>query len=355
VSCPEAGDCTAVGDDSSGATVTAPLVESWHGAAWAVTPTPRVKGSASLFAVSCPTQDACVAVGNKRTGRSGTGAFAESWNGTAWSVSAAPSPAGSELLGVSCVSAASCVAVGGGTTRRGALETLIESWNGTRWSVTSSPSRSQAALSAVSCVSADFCTAVGNSGITASKTLIESWNGSRWSVVDSPNPSGTDDYLNGVSCTLPSACVAVGAYYARTPVIRTLVESWNGTGWSVMSTPEEGSATSSPATSSNVLNGVSCAGPTVCTAAGAINGQDTLAQTWGGGAWSVTPSPDPGNRSNFQAVACTAQDECTAVGSADNSGRVARPLIATEDAADPDSGSAPASTPASASPLLSGL
>jgi hypothetical protein len=325
--------------------------------------------------VSCPAEDACVAVGNKRAGRDGTGAFAESWNGTAWSVSPAPSPAGSELLGVSCASATTCVAVGFDTTRRGALATLIESWNGSRWSQMSSPSRGQAALSAVSCVSADSCTAVGNSGIAASKTLIESWNGSRWSIAGSPNPSGTDDYLNGVSCTAVSACVAVGAYYARGPVIKALVESWNGTAWSVTSSPEEG-----PATSSNVLNGVSCAGPAACTATGVINGQDTLAETWGGSGWSITPSPDPGRLSNFQAVACPAQDECTAVGSADNSGRVARPLIATENTASPSStgssgsapassgsararsrstpassGSVPASTPASASPLLSGL
>lgn len=57
-------------------------------------------------------------------------------------------------------------------------------------------------------VSADSCTAVGyyttrNDG---DLSLIESWNGTDWSVVPSPDPSAGYNDLNSVSCTSTTAC-----------------------------------------------------------------------------------------------------------------------------------------------------
>ena len=48
-----------------------------------------------------------------------------------------------------------------------------------------------------------------SSGVTT--TLIESWNGSRWSVVPSPNPGPGVTWLNGVSCAATDACNAAGS------------------------------------------------------------------------------------------------------------------------------------------------
>jgi hypothetical protein len=42
------------------------------------------------------------------------------------------------------------------------------------------------------------------------QTLVESWNGTRGTVTHSPSP-GIDDILNGVSCASGSACTAVGS------------------------------------------------------------------------------------------------------------------------------------------------
>jgi hypothetical protein len=72
----------------------------------------------------------------------------------------------------------------------------------------------------VSCSSPSACTAAGyyfTAGGT--QTLIESWNGSAWSIVPSPNASQIN-LLLGVSCSSSSACTAVGYYGSR----QTLIE-----------------------------------------------------------------------------------------------------------------------------------
>ena len=63
-------------------------------------------------------------------------------------------------------------------------------------------------LSRVSCTSVTACTAVG---FAASGTLIESWDGTTWSVASSPG-KGSGSGLAGVSCLPAATCTAVGAY-----------------------------------------------------------------------------------------------------------------------------------------------
>jgi hypothetical protein len=75
----------------------------------------------------------------------------------------------------------------------------------------------------VSCVSASSCTAAGSSG---SDTLIESWDGTAWSVVTSPDgpvAPASDNELLGVSC-LAASCTAGGGYRSGTNQL-TLIES----------------------------------------------------------------------------------------------------------------------------------
>ena len=99
------------------------------------------------------------------------------------------------------------------------------------------------------------------------KTLAESWNGSAWSVVASPNPSeAKGSYLFGVSCTGSSSCIAVGRYVTEGEAFptesKTLVESWGGAEWSIQSSPN-------PAEKKlPFLRGVSCSAANACTAVG---------------------------------------------------------------------------------------
>jgi hypothetical protein len=48
------------------------------------------------------------------------------------------------------------------------------------------------------------------------RTLIEQWNGTSWSIVSSPNPAPPRNYLNNVTCSSrrnvgPLACITLAA------------------------------------------------------------------------------------------------------------------------------------------------
>jgi hypothetical protein len=149
--------------------------------------------------------------------------------------------------------------------------TVTEYWDGSTWSVipVAPIGVESLQLEAVSCTSASSCVAVGTAYISdavGNQTLVESWDGTSWSVVPSPNPnSGPDNELVSVSCISASRCTAVGRS-ATQPVpidqpYESLVETWDGTSWSIVSSPD-------PYSGDNYLFGVSCTSQTFCMAAG---------------------------------------------------------------------------------------
>ncbi len=150
-----------------------------------------------------------------------------------------PIPVFSAVYGVSCVRATYCLAVGGYNTND-VVHALTESWNGTAWRVLPTPGPSTASssvLNAISCTSASQCIAVGSytDSSEVNWALTESWNGSAWTLLDTPQPAGgTFVGLSGVSCTSASNCVAVGSYTnsGSTPV--PLIEIWTGAAWSIV-------------------------------------------------------------------------------------------------------------------------
>jgi hypothetical protein len=184
-------------------------------------------------------------------------------------------------------------------------------------------------LYGISCVSASSCTAVGFSVYHASpKTLIETWNGTAWSLVPSPNTSA-DNILSGVSCVSVTACTAVGTAYSRRHTYKTLIESWNGTAWSVMPSPN-------PARGTGVdrLFGVSCVSASACTAVGydaAKSGGPLkpLVVTWNGTTWSRVHVPRPGISGALNSVSCAGTAFCTAIGGYSVSRRVTKNLVET--------------------------
>ena len=94
----------------------------------------------------------------------------------------------------------------------------------------------------MTCASATSCFTVGfnTDNYTGNpQTLIEQWNGSVWSIVSSPNPSTLKDYLSGVTCTSATNCFAVGYYFNGTDYAEeTLIEQWNGSSWSIVTSPK---------------------------------------------------------------------------------------------------------------------
>ncbi len=301
------------------------LAEEWNGAHWAQVTTPNASSDDFFSGMSCVSTTFCVAVGEQFT--SGTDQnLIEQWSGTAWSIVTAPDKIGSSteqsLMSVSCTSATSCMAVGSYDPSSSSFtsQTLIEQWNGTSWSIDTSPNTSTSesnSLYGVSCVSGTFCETVGSAQSGgAYDTLVEAWNGTSWSIAGSPNKTATrTNQLTSVSCTSSSFCAAVGWYYTGS-YDQTLAEEWSGGSWSLVTSPN------TSATVENDPYGVSCTSPSFCMMVGdAFNPNvnptvnDTLSELWEGTAWSIVASPNAtGHNSLLNADDCVSVSFCVAAG-----------------------------------------
>ena len=319
VSCVTAAACIAVGSHSGGGS-TVSLAEQWNGTSWAIQSTPNPAGTLNsvLAGISCTSAAACTAVGDYNNSLGTVVTLVEAWNGTQWLLQQSRNPVGarsSMLSGVSCAAATSCTAVGSYEDSSFNQLSLAESWNGTSWTIQSAPSPSgYSVLSAVSCTAAGACTAVGTSGTSPAVTLAERWDGTSWTVQTTPTPAGAStSALTGVSCTGASACTAIGHYNDNSNNQVTLAESWDGTSWTIQSTPNVSGATF------NSLVGLSCTAVTACTAVGSYGGPSsgTLAERWDGTAWTIqsTPNPSGSNSSELSSVSCASATSCIAVGS----------------------------------------
>jgi subtilisin family serine protease len=285
-------------------------------------PTPEGATEVKLNDVSCSSESACTAVG-RYYASSEYKPYVARWNGTSWSLQSAPNPtegdASEAMLSVSCSSSSFCAAVG-----RAAKKPFAERWNGTEWTRVTAPNpegATEATLEGISCTSSLWCAAVGNykGSSGPNKTLTERWNGSSWSVISSPNPGGeTYAKLRGVSCLSSSSCIAAGVSYAGFIPSKesTLAESWNGSEWTLQTTPNpEGKTFSS-------LTAIACSSTTACTAVGKARPESaetnmvTLAERWNGSSWSLqsAANPTPQSENELEDVSCASSTMCMAVG-----------------------------------------
>jgi len=274
--------------------------------------------------VTCVSASNCWAVGYAVSFNSISGysdqTLVERWDGTSWAIVTSPNPPGtgpSILYGVTCVSASDCWAVGYSSNVIH-YQTLIERWDGTSWAIVTSantlPTQDNI-LYGVTCVSALDCWAIGYySNGSVYQTLVERWNGSSWAVITSPNTSATqNDVLYGVTCASASDCWAVG-YYHNGSNYQTLTEHWNGTSWTIVTSPN------TSATQDNVFLGVTCVSASDCWAVGeSYNGTAvrTLTEHWDGTSWAIVTSPNTSATQNnvLSSVTCVSASECWAVGS----------------------------------------
>ena len=219
-----------------------------------------------------------------------------------WSIVPSPNPtAVAQLYGVASITTNDVWAVGNSLTNASPRynQTLAEHWNGSQWSIvpTMNLGSSNNEFSGVAAVSTNDVWAVGGytSGANMDRTLIERWNGSQWSVVSSPNVGQDSDFLKGITIVSTNDIWAVGVDYTQNGAnSATLVEHWNGTQWSVVSSPN-------PGTTRNALNAVTVVAANNIWAVGEyINNvlSYTLIEHWNGTQWSVVSSPSPGTHSN---------------------------------------------------------
>lgn len=217
------------------------------------------------------------------------------WNGIP---SANTSLNWNSLNGVAAIAANDIWAVGysspdGANSR----QTLTEHWNGTRWSIVTSPNVGSGGdtLLGVAAISTNDVWAVGYSYNFSSptyQTLIEHWNGTSWSIASSPNPGTASNMLNAVAAVSTNNVWAVGDYASSGTGNNTLVEHWNGSQWSVVASPN-------PANINDMLNGITALSATNIWAAGSANYfNQTLIEHWDGTQWNIVPTLNKGLGNN---------------------------------------------------------
>lgn len=336
LACISPSACIAVGTNENASGVENALSEAWNGTSWSLIPTPAPNPTVGniLYNVSCATIASCTAVGFQYSAPQVESPLIEHWNGSEWVLQTAALPPGSveNYLGaVACPTSTGCEAVGDSSATVGynanqGDSTLAEIWNGSAWNVQTIPTPSGASPSSVqlpglACTSLAFCLAIGtyspSGGPSNLTSFSELWDGTNWSLEPTAvAPNGTQYALDAVNCTTETSCTAVGwSYVFSTKSYAPLVESWNGTSWTLPSQPP-GFPTGA---TYGLLAGIGCGSVTSCTAVGYYmlnNVTYTWAAVWNGSSWNVESMPfiagDYGMQ--LQGVACDNQAQCLAVG-----------------------------------------
>lgn len=273
----------------------------------------------TLTGVSCTSAAACTAVGEIVYAHPLHVAPAVlRWNGKTWRLQHAPDPpanGGSKLTAVSCPRPDDCIAVG---ARGGVQGTLAEHWNGKTWSVQPTPlSHAHSELNGVACSSPAACTAVGDRLISSEAKLVTvamRWNGKTWARQPTPNSQTAENELFSVSCPAATACTAIGSN--GLPLgSATLAEHWNGRTWKLQPVPK-------PTGGPGRMRSVACASATSCVAVGVNYANQGMARqrpvsvVWNGSTWKLAPVPYPQQATDAElfGVGCSAATACTAVG-----------------------------------------
>jgi hypothetical protein len=219
------------------------------------------------------------------------------------------------LNGVAAISARNVWAVGAYGNGNGSF-TLVEHWTGKQWKVVASPNVKGSlsdSLSGIVAIATNNIWAVGSyiDASNTSQTLIEHWNGSKWSIVSSPNVSSAGNSLAATSAVSATDIWAVGTTSGNSGY-QTLIEHWNGSNWSIVSSSGTGQLAGVAAIASNNAWAVGYVSGT--------NGIQTLIEHWNGSAWSVVNSSGPGLAINMlNGVTAITTSNVWAVGEDSNS------------------------------------
>lgn len=232
----------------------------------------------------------------------------------AWSIIPNPNPGVEyDFSGVSAISAKDVWAVGTyyNTGGRRALG-LTEHWNGKAWVVKKSPEPSYHFnnLNAVTAIASNDVWAVGDykSTNTRAQILAEHWNGAAWSLVNTPNPGTAINDFHSIAADASNDVWAVGFYNNTKSTEQTLVEHWDGSSWSVVPSLNVGSG-------DNLLYSVAAISPTDVWVVGNGSGQPQIEQ-WDGSSWTIVPSAAPGTSNySFDAIAAVSANDIWVAGS----------------------------------------
>jgi hypothetical protein len=308
VSAVASNDVWAVGYSFDSSSRELALIQHWDGGTWSVVSAPQPGQSSRLKSVSALSASNVWAVGYYVGGTTRT--LIEHWDGTAWTVIPSPNTGdcANYLQSVTAIAANDVWAVGYYLLCDNTPQTLTMHWDGTAWTVITSPNTGTLAnrLTGVDAISSGDVWAVGmyNQGSDDAIPMSLHWNGTSWSSVLMPGRTGFADNLFGVAAVSATDVWAVGYSFNDQGATRSLIEHWNGTSWSIATSPMIGS---------DKLRGVSALAASDVWAVGESNNQ-TLTLHWDGTQWAAVPSANS-DVTLLSAVDIVSANDVWAVGS----------------------------------------
>lgn len=215
----------------------------WNGTAWNTVSTTGLPAVRMNGVSASGANDAWIVGSVAASGYNNRIGTALHWDGTAWSVQAPTLPTRSDLRGVAALSATNVWAVGKSGTR-----SLVVHWDGTTWTEVAVPEPLPARSNGLVAISARTANDIWAVGImvdtdSGNETYSLHYDGTTWSVVPMPKAPETNVFptytLNSVVAVSASDVWAVGEVSTGAPV-NTLIEHWNGTTWTVVTSPTPG-------------------------------------------------------------------------------------------------------------------
>jgi hypothetical protein len=160
------------------------------------------------------------------------------------------------------------------------------------WAIVPSPSVVFSDFNNVNGTSTEDIWAVGETEAAPSpvRSLIEHWDGSRWSIVPSPLPSAGPSALFDVVALSRKDAWAVGTMSSG--ATSGLTMHWNGTTWTVVPSPNR-------PTGNTFISSVSAVRSNDVWAVGSGSDGDAFVIHWDGLAWSIVPTPATGATSTL--------------------------------------------------------
>ena len=279
VSALSARDVWAVGRTPGGSS-NRPLVEHFDGSSWSVVPSPDPGPFSFLEGVSAASSGDVWAVGSAQLGvAQAARTLVEHWNGSAWSIvpSVDPKPV-STLSGVLALSPTDVWAVGNASKKLNGAHggPLVEHYDGHAWSNVKVP-KVNGSLRAITRAPSGLW-AVGEDGVVLHQ------DASGWHSVPTPAPAGARTWVLSAVTTTPAGDLwAVGAgVRPQSGGSFTLVEHYDGTSWSIVTSP-------SPSAFRSSLMGVAALSATDLWAVGVADDpgdRHPLLLHWDGTSWN---------------------------------------------------------------------
>jgi Bacterial Ig-like domain (group 3) len=321
ISCGAAGECGAGGSFDDGMSTAAAIVGQsggiWGGAQ-------LVAGLSSLAtitwsqitAVSCPAAGDCVAVGDYEGPDAVAGAFVVSQADGRWGPAQAVSGLNGLFAGGNQATAGSVSCATAGNC------TAVGGVGGGAWAASETDGAWSTAtgilatdLVSVSCLAAGDCTAVGSESVEAVE--VQETDGVWGAVAELP---GTTSLAGGgypdpvaVSCSSPGNCAATGNIYGPGPVSSVFVASETAGGWGAASLV---AGLGDTTTGDALVSALSCGAAGYCSAVGQTRQYQGFVVSETAGTWAAAHAVPglSGSSSWVQAISCAAAGYCSAGG-----------------------------------------